>query len=64
MWAYLRGRYMTVCLHIGRRAGGDFRYCGFFRRVRGTGFSRNYTLVYSPLCAVMSALAVWLSSGY
>lgn len=46
------------------RAVGDFNYCGFFKRVRGTPFARNDTLVYSPLCAGIAALAVWLSVAY
>jgi hypothetical protein len=45
------------------RAVGDFHYCGFFKRVRGTAFARYDTLVYSPLCAVIAALAIWLSAG-
>jgi hypothetical protein len=46
------------------RAVGDFRYCGFFKRVRGTPFARNDTLIFSPLCVGISALAIWLSIGY
>jgi hypothetical protein len=43
------------------RAVGDFRYCGFFKRVRGTVFARNDTILYSPLSLTISAVAVWLS---
>jgi len=43
------------------RAVGDFRYCGIFKRVRGTKFARNDTLYFSPLCLTISALAVWLA---
>lgn len=45
------------------RAVGDFHYFGFFKRVRDTAFARYDTLVYSPLCVVIAALAVWLSAG-
>ena len=31
------------------RAIGEFRYVGFFKRVRGTPFARLDTLLYSPL---------------
>jgi hypothetical protein len=31
------------------RAVGEFRYVGFFKRVRDTSFSRMDTLLYSPL---------------
>jgi Protein of unknown function (DUF3995) len=39
------------------RAVGDFRYVGFFKRVRGTRFAHMDSLVYSPACALL-ALAV------
>src|SRR5205085_7720226 len=32
------------------RAVGEFRYVGFFKRVRGSRFATSDTLVYSPLC--------------
>jgi hypothetical protein len=38
------------------RAIGDFRYVGFFKRVRDTGFARLDTLAYSPLCAGLAVL--------
>ncbi|HDR8984680.1 TPA: DUF3995 domain-containing protein [Burkholderia vietnamiensis] len=43
------------------RAVGDFRYVGFFKRVRGSRFARMDTLCYSPLCV---ALALALASMY
>lgn len=43
------------------RAVGDFRLVGFFKRVRGTDFARTDSLVYSPLCAAISGLALWLA---
>jgi len=43
------------------RSIGEFRYVGFFKRVRGTRFARRDTLVYSPLCVVISALATGLA---
>ncbi|WP_189027023.1 DUF3995 domain-containing protein [Paenibacillus albidus] len=32
------------------RAVGDFRYIGFFKKVKHTVFARNDTWFYSPLC--------------
>ena len=46
------------------RAVGDFRYCGFFKRIRGTAFARNDSLIFSPLCAFLSTMAIWLSLSY
>ena len=45
------------------RAIGDFKLVGFFKRVRGSPFSRLDTLLYSPLClALGTALAVLAAS--
>ncbi|MGA9322915.1 MAG: DUF3995 domain-containing protein [Xanthobacteraceae bacterium] len=38
------------------RAIGDFRYVGFFKRIRDGKFARLDTLVYSPLCAFLALL--------
>jgi hypothetical protein len=43
------------------RAVGDFRYVGFFKRVRGTIFARRDSLFYSPICALISVLAASLA---
>ena len=43
------------------RAVGDFRYVGFFKRIRGSRFARMDTLYYSPLCA---ALALSIASMF
>jgi hypothetical protein len=37
------------------RAVGEFRYIGFFKRVRGTTFATLDTFVYSPLCVLLGA---------
>ena len=36
------------------RAVGEFRYVGFFKRVRDSKFARLDTLVYSPLCVLLA----------
>ena len=36
------------------RAIGEFKYVGFFKRVRGTEFARLDTMLYSPLCLLLS----------
>lgn len=43
-----------ACLFL-LRAIGDFRFLGFFKRVRGTRFAKLDTLVYAPLCLALSA---------
>ncbi len=46
-----------IALAFAVRAIGDFRYVGFFKRIRDTGFGRLDTRIYSPLCALL-AIAV------
>ena len=53
-----------IAVVFAARAVGDFRFVGFFKRVRGTNFARKDSLVFTPLCVVISALAVWLAVAY
>lgn len=36
------------------RAIGDFKYVGFFKRVKNSDFARYDTLAYSPLCCALA----------
>lgn len=52
----------ALALGLLARAVGEFKYLGFFKRVRGSRFARLDTWVYSPLClalAVGVALVAW-----
>jgi len=42
------------------RAVGEFKYVGFFKRVRGTEFSKMDTVLFSPLCLLVAVLGFWL----
>ena len=44
---------------IGRAMGGDFKYVGFFKRIRGMPFARLDSLVFSPVCLLLAAGAGW-----
>ena len=44
-----------LALGLLARAIGEFKYVGFFKRVRGSPFAKLDTLVYSPLCLLLSA---------
>lgn len=48
--------WLSYALALGllARAIGDFKYVGFFKRVRGSRFARFDTLVYSPLCLLLA----------
>lgn len=50
----LTGLCYALALGLLARAVGEFNYVGFFKRVRGTPFARMDTLVYSPLCLLLS----------
>ncbi len=45
----------ALALGLVGRAIGDFRYVGFFKRVRGSPFARMDSLVFSPLCLLLAA---------
>lgn len=51
----LRWASYALALGLMARAVGDLRYVGFFKTVRGTPFAKMDTLLYSPLCLLMSA---------
>ena len=46
---------LVLALMFAARAIGEFRYVGFFKRVRGTEFAWWDTRVFSPLCITISA---------
>lgn len=45
----------TLALGLLARAVGEFKYLGFFKKVRNSRFAKMDTLVYSPLCLLLSA---------
>ncbi len=46
------------------RAIGEFRYVGFFKRVRSTAFARMDTRYYSPLALLIGLSAAFLAAGW
>jgi Protein of unknown function (DUF3995) len=51
----LVGLSYALAAGLAARAVGEFRYVGFFKRVRGSRFARLDTNVYSPLCLLLAA---------
>jgi Protein of unknown function (DUF3995) len=43
------------------RAIGDFRYAGFFKKVKSTVFEKNDTRYFTPLCIIISIIAFLIS---
>ena len=48
--------WLSYALAVGllARAVGEFKYVGFFKRVRGSKFAKLDSLVYSPLCLLLA----------
>lgn len=45
------------------RAIGEFKYVGFFKRVRSTTFGKLDSKIYSPLCLLIGVLGVIINFG-
>jgi uncharacterized membrane protein YidH (DUF202 family) len=50
----LTGLSFALALGLLGRAIGEFKYVGFFKRVRGSRFARLDTWLYSPLCLLLA----------
>ena len=59
--ALLPGAIWTLAVVMIARAIGDFRYVGFFKRVRGTTFATLDTKFFSPIVLVLGAGACWVA---
>lgn len=60
--------WLSYALALGLlvRAIGDFKYVGFFKRVRGSRFATLDYFAFSPLCVLMGvgvALVAWRSAA-
>lgn len=53
--AWLHWASTALAVGLLARAVGEFRYVGFFKRVRGTRFAKLDTMLYSPLCLLLAA---------
>lgn len=42
------------------RAIGDFKYVGFFKKIKHTAFGQNDTKYYSPVCLIIGVLTILL----
>jgi hypothetical protein len=50
----LSGLCCALALGLLARAVGEFKYVGFFKRVRGSRFATLDTLIYSPMCVLLA----------
>lgn len=61
--AVLRGLSFALAAGLVARAVGEFRYVGFFKRVRDSRFATLDTFVYSPLCLLLGAGVALVALG-
>jgi Protein of unknown function (DUF3995) len=54
----------ALALGLFARAVGEFKYVGFFKRVRGSKFARLDTLVYSPLCLLLAVGVAFIAAQH
>ncbi len=54
----------ALSLGLLARAVGEFKYVGFFKRVRGSRFARLDTLLYSPLCLLLAAGVAFIAGQH
>lgn len=54
-WAYNIFSWMIPILFL-LRATGDFKYVGFFKKVKSTDFGKMDSKFYSPLCLAISLI--------
>ncbi|HLA58572.1 MAG TPA: DUF3995 domain-containing protein [Puia sp.] len=54
-WFLHSGSWVLLIIFTAR-AVGEFRYVGFFKKVKSSQFARLDTKYYSPLCVLISAL--------
>ena len=58
-WLYKYGLWIVAGIFT-LRAIGDFKYVGFFKKIKQTKFGKNDTKYYSPLCLTIGILTIIL----
>ncbi len=53
VWAISYGGWIIPSIFL-LRAIGDFKYVGFFKKIKETSFGRRDTRIYSPLCSMIA----------
>lgn len=62
-WVFVWGCWLLALLFLAR-AVGEFRYVGFFKRVRGTDFADWDTWLFTPLCLLIAASVAVINYAY
>ncbi len=56
-WIFTFGAWIIPAIFL-FRAIGDFKYVGFFKKVRNTKFGKIDTKIFSPLCFFISIIGI------
>ncbi|MEX0275463.1 MAG: DUF3995 domain-containing protein [Flavobacteriaceae bacterium] len=56
-WAFRYGGWIIPTTFL-LRAMGDFKYVGFFKKIRKTPFAKLDTRLFSPLCLLIGAMGI------
>jgi hypothetical protein len=56
-WLITYGGWIIPAIFL-LRAIGDFRYIGFFKKVKNTDFGKRDTKYFSPLCLILGIMGI------
>ena len=59
---FIRFGNWTIATIFILRSIGDFRFIGFFKKVKGTNFANNDTRIYSPLSLCIGLISLILAN--
>jgi hypothetical protein len=59
LWLEKYGLWVIAGIFI-LRAIGEFKYVGFFKKIKHTKFGQNDTKYYSPLCLLIGTLTIFI----
>ena len=59
LWLEKYGLWIIAGIFI-LRAIGEFKYVGFFKKIKQTKFGQNDTNYYSPLCLLIGILTIFI----
>lgn len=57
---YVKASALAIGVVLILRATGDFKYVGFFKRVRGSSFAKYDDWIYSPFCLLAGSTYIFL----
>ncbi|WP_200975579.1 DUF3995 domain-containing protein [Echinicola sp. 20G] len=62
-WIFHYGGWIIPIIFL-LRAIGEFRYVGFFKKIKDTDFGRLDSKLFSPLCLFIGLAGIWIQWIY